>query len=165
MVVAYMASKGRTRIAFIDGPRRFKYSRYRLEGFLKGLADAGLEANPNFIAQLPELSYDAALSVATQMLNLPERPDAVFAASDVFASAMVKVARRRGLRIPDDIGIIGFDNTNVSIMCEPSLTTVNQPQYQMGFIACEMLIEQIKNPKTLPRQIMLDVELIIRESL
>ncbi|MDD2533105.1 MAG: LacI family DNA-binding transcriptional regulator [Eubacteriales bacterium] len=165
MVTEYLASKGKKRIAFIDGPRRYKYSRYRLEGFLKGLEQVGLEANPNFIAQLPELSYDAALSVATQMLSMTVRPDAIFTASDVIAGATLKVARRMGLRIPEDLGIIGFDNTNVAIMCEPALTTVKQPQYQMGFIACEMLIEKIKNPLTPPRQVMLDVELIIRESM
>lgn len=164
-VVDYIVSKGRQKIAFINGPLRYKYARYRLEGFYKGLEQAGIQPNPGWIAQLPEFSYDAALSVATQILSQADRPDAVFTSSDVFAGAVVKVARRMKLKIPDDLGVIGFDNTNISIMCEPAITTVKQPQYQMGFIACEMLIEQINNNTAAPRQILLDVELIIRESL
>ncbi|MDD2459057.1 MAG: LacI family DNA-binding transcriptional regulator [Eubacteriales bacterium] len=164
-VVNYIVSKGRRKIAFINGPLRYKYARHRLEGFYRGLEQAGIVPNPGWIVQLPEFSYDAALSIATQLLSQPDRPEAIFASSDVFAGAVVKAARRLGLSIPQDLGVIGFDNTNISIMCEPAMTTVKQPQYQMGFIACEMLIEQINNRSIQPRQIMLDVELIIRESM
>lgn len=164
-VVDYMVSKGKRRIALINGPIRYKYSRKRLEGFLEALSQANIIAEPNLIVQLPEFSYDAAVSVATQLLSMTERPDAIFATSDVFAVAAIKAAKRLGLKIPEDLGVIGFDNTNISLMCEPTLTTVKQPQYQLGFLACEMLIEQIRNIQMAPRQIMLDAELIIRESL
>ena len=85
--------------------------------------------------------------------------------SDVFAVAAIKAAKRLGISIPKDLGVIGFDNTNISIMSEPALTTVKQPQYQLGFLACEMLIEQMHSESFAPRQIMLDAEIIIRESL
>jgi LacI family repressor for deo operon, udp, cdd, tsx, nupC, and nupG len=117
------------------------------------------------MVQVPEFSYDAAVSIATQLLSMPERPDAIFAASDVFAVAAIKAAKRLGIAIPRDLGIIGFDNTNISVMSEPALTTVKQPQYQLGFLACEMLIEQMHSENFAPRQIMLDAEIIIRESL
>ena len=65
---------------------------------------------------------------------MPERPDAIFAASDVFAVAAIKAAKRLGIAIPRDLGVIGFDNTNISVMSEPALTTVKQPQYQLGLL-------------------------------
>ncbi len=164
-VVNYIISKGKQRIAMINGPLKYKYARKRQAGFIKGLEESGMTPVPNLIVQVPEFSYDAAVSIATQLLSMPERPDAIFAASDVFAIAAIKAAKRFGISIPKDLGVIGFDNTNISVMSEPTLTTVKQPQYQIGFLACEMLVEQIHAPHIAPRQIMLDVEIIIRESL
>ena len=164
-VVEYILSKGRRRIAMINGPIKYKYARKRQEGFIEALKQADIDPAASQIIQLPEFSYDAAVSVATQVLTMHERPDAIFAASDVFAVAIVKAARRLGLEIPKDLGVIGFDNTDISIMSEPALTTVKQPQFQLGFLACEMLIEQIRDMSIAPRQILLNAELIIRESL
>lgn len=164
-VVEYMISKGKRRIALINGPLMYKYARKRQEGFLEALKHANIDPIPSLIVQLPEFSYDAAVSVATQLLSMDKRPDAIFAVSDVFAVAAIKAAKRIGIKIPNDLGIIGFDNTDISIMCEPALTTVKQPQFQLGFLACEMLIEQIRDENIAPKQILLDVELIIRESI
>lgn len=164
-VVNYIVSKGKRRIALINGPIKYKYARKRQEGFLDALKQHNIEIDPSLVIQLPEFSYDAAVSMATQLLSTTERPDAIFAVSDVFAVAVVKAAKRIGLRIPEDLGVIGFDNTDISVMCDPTLTTVKQPQYQMGFLACEMLIEKIRNENIAPKQIMLDTELIVRESL
>ena len=163
-VVNYLLSKGIRKPALINGPKKYKYSRKRQEGFISALKQAGIDPISNFIIQLPEFSYDAAISVATKLLSAEERPDAIFGASDVFALAAIKAAKHLGLRIPEDLGVIGFDNTDISIMSDPPLTTVKQPQFQLGFIACEMLIEQIQDPSVKPRQIMLDVELIVRET-
>lgn len=164
-VVEYIVSKGKRKIALINGPLMYKYARKRKEGFIKTLEELNIDIPPSYIVQLPVFSYDAAVSVATQLLSMEDRPDAIFAVSDVFAVAAIKAAKRMGLKIPEEIGIIGFDNTDTSIMCDPPLTTVKQPQFQMGFLACEMLIEQISNENTQPRQLLLDVELIVRESL
>ena len=164
-VVNYILSKGKRRIALINGPLKYKYARKRQDGFIEALHAAGITPVSNLIVQVPEFSYDAAVSIATQLLSMAERPDAIFAASDVFAVAAIKAAKRLGISIPKDLGIIGFDNTNISVMSEPALTTVKQPQYQLGFLACEMLIEQMHAPHIAPRQIMLDAEIIIRESL
>lgn len=164
-VVEYIVSKGKKKIALITGPLMYKYSRKRKEGFIQTLKELNITIPSSYIVQLPVFSYDAAVSVATQLLSTEDRPDAIFAVSDVFAAAAVKAAKRMGLKIPEEIGIIGFDNTDTSIICDPPLTTVKQPQFQMGFLASEMLIEQIGNENTPPKQLLLDVELIVRESL
>ena len=165
LVVDYIVSKGITRIALLNGPMKYKYSRKRQEGFVKGLKKHNIEVDPYLLAPLPVFSYDAAVSLSTQLLTSPSPPKAIFAVSDVFAVAAVNAAKRLGLKIPEDLGVIGFDNTETSVMCTPPLTTVKQPQYQMGFLASEMLIEQINNPNTVPKHIMLKTELIIRESI
>ena len=161
----FIISKGKKDIALINGPQIYKYARNRQKGFIAALEEAGMKVNPDFIVHLPEFSYDAAFSIATQLLSMKERPDAIFAVSDVFAVAAIKAAKKLRLEVPEDIGVVGFDNTNISIIAEPSLTTVRQPQFQMGFLACEMLLEKINNEKTSPKQILLDVEIIVRESI
>ena len=96
-VVDYILSKGRRRIALINGPLKYKYARKRQEGFLLALEEAGITPVSNFIVPVPEFSYDAAVSIATQLLSMPERPDAIFAASDVFAVASINAAKRLGI--------------------------------------------------------------------
>ncbi len=161
----YIISKGKKNIALINGPNAYKYARNRQKGFIAALEEEGLKCNSNFVVQLPVFGYDAAFSIATQLLSMEERPDAIFAVSDVFAVAAIKAAKKLGLRVPEDIGVVGFDNTDISIISEPSMTTVKQPQFQMGFLAGEMLLEKINNTDVPPKQIMLDVEIIVRESI
>jgi DNA-binding LacI/PurR family transcriptional regulator len=164
-VVKNILSKGKDKIALINGPLMYKYARKRKEGYLLALEEAGIEPTPSYIVELPVFSYGTAFSMATQMLSMEDRPNGIFAVSDVFAVAAMKAATSLNLRIPEDVGIVGFDNTVFSIMCDPPLTTVKQPQYQMGFLACEMLIEQINDKNTATKQLLLEVELIMRKTL
>ncbi|MEA4894554.1 MAG: LacI family DNA-binding transcriptional regulator [Oscillospiraceae bacterium] len=164
-LVEMMISRGKRRIALINGPLRFKYARLRREGYLAALRDAGIEQDESLIINLPEISYASAFSVVTQLLNSNNPPDSCFAVSDILAAAALKAAKRSGLRVPEDFGIVGFDNTFVSTICDPSITTVSQPCYQMGFLACELLSEKMMDPLTPPKQLLLETELIIRDSL
>lgn len=160
----YLISTGHRQIAFISSEYRIRHIREREKGFMEAMKNNNLTINPNFIIRLHDTTYTSALSAATQLLSLPSRPDAVFATSDVYAAATHKAARNMGLRIPDDIAISGFDNTLISQVPDPSITTINQPRYEMGYIAFERLIEQISNPKIKPQTIILDTELLIRQS-
>ncbi len=164
-LVEFMFSRGKRKICLINGPRVFKYARQRKAGYEAAFHEAGIPLDPEWMIEISDINFDSALSVITQLLNREEKPDSFFAISDVFAAAAIKAARRAGLRVPEDIGVVGFDNTYVSMMCEPSLTTVNQPQFQLGFIACELLMERINNPQIAQRHILLETELIIRESI
>ena len=98
------------------------------------------------------------------MLEKDDRPDAIFACSDIYGMAAINAAHQLGLKVPEELSIIGFDNTNTSSMTEPSLTTVAQPIAQMGAQACELLIEKIRDQKSPSQQIILDTELVIRNS-
>ena len=164
-ILEFILSKNKKRIALINGPLQFKYARLRDKAYRDALSEAGLPIDPSIIINVSEMDYNYNISMAMQLLNTDHLPDAIFAASDVFAVAAMKAAKRLGLSVPKDIGIVGFDNSFIASMCEPPLTTMNQPKKQMGFLACETLISQINNPTAAKKQMLLETELIIRESI
>lgn len=117
------------------------------------------------VANVTEMGFDSSLAVARQMLLASERPDAILAASDMYASAVVKAATSEGIRIPDDLALIGFDNTYISQMSHPSVAAVSLPRFQLGYMACEVLSERIMNPASdEPRHFLLETELVLRDS-
>jgi LacI family repressor for deo operon, udp, cdd, tsx, nupC, and nupG len=162
--VNHLIAMGRKRIAFLNGPLSFKYARDRLLGYNKALTDANIPIQPELVVQLEEINYDMALSTAYQMLNSDKRPDAFFCCSDVYAAAAIKAAKKLDLSVPKDISVVGFDNIDISSMCSPSITTVNQPRYQMGLLSCDMLIERVRDKTISKSNIVLETELIVRES-
>lgn len=162
--VNYLISTGCQKIGLMNCNINFKYAQHREKGYYRALRQAGLTANPDWIVHISTISYQLAYSNALHILSLPDRPDAVFACSDVFALAVVNAAGKLGLKVPDDLSVIGFDNVYLSAMCDPAITTIEQPSFQLGLQACELLLEKIKFPNTPFRQIILDTELIVRES-
>lgn len=101
---------------------------------------------------------------ALKKAEIEPRPNAFFVASDIFAAAVIRAAKRFKLNVPKDIMVVGFDNIEFSTMTCPSITTVNQPRLQLGYTACEMLLEMMENPSSSPKSLILDAELVIRES-
>ena len=158
--------RGRRRIALINGPDRYKYARHRYLGYADALRRAGLTVDGALVANVTEMGFDSSLAVARQMLLASERPDAILAASDMYASAVVKAATSEGIRIPDDLALIGFDNTYISQMSHPSVAAVSLPRFQLGYMACEVLSERIMNPASEePRHFLLETELVLRDSI
>ncbi|MFA6774995.1 MAG: LacI family DNA-binding transcriptional regulator [Sphaerochaetaceae bacterium] len=162
--VEHLISLGKRKIAFINGPLAYKYARDRLNGYRSALLAASLPVDVEWIIQLGEINYDMALSAAYQMLNSEDRPDGFFTSSDVYAAAVVKAAKRAGLRVPEDVAVVGFDNIEISSMCTPSITTVSQPRYQMGLLSCDLLCERISSTSLPLKNMYLETELIVRES-
>lgn len=160
----YLIASGKNKIAFINGPLTYKYARDRRNGFLDALSNADLVIPKNWLIQLPEVNYDMAYAATCQLLTAEVIPNAFFTASDTLAAAVIRAAKRYGYQVPKDIMVVGFDNIDLSSMFSPTITTVSQPKFQMGFSACEMLLEKISNPNFATKSILLDTELIIRES-
>jgi len=160
----YILSTGRQKIAMINGPLRYKYARDRRDGYERTLEAAGIELPKKWIIQLPEVNYEMAYSAACQLLNSEFRPNAFFVVSDVFAAAVIRAAKRHGLHVPRDIVVVGFDNVDIAIMSNPSITTISQPKFQLGYTACELLVEKLSHPDVASQSMLLDTELIIRES-
>lgn len=162
--VKYLISTGRKKIGLINSNSSFKYARHREKGYTIALEEANFEINPSWIVHLSTINYSMAVSNIRHILTLPNRPDALFACSDVFAVAAVNVATELGLNVPEDVSIIGFDNIDLSVMCNPPITTIEQPCFQLGYQSCELLLEKIKNPSVEAKQILLNTELIVRGS-
>lgn len=162
--VKYLISTGCRRIGFVNCSLKYKYARHRREGYLRALQDAALEWNPEWYVSIPTIDYTLAYSAVLQTLNTGNAPDAFFTCSDVFAAATINAAQRLGIRVPEDLSVIGFDNIETSRMTLPAITTIAQPGFQMGQQACSMLVEKILNPDQPDRHMLLGTELVIRGS-
>lgn len=162
--VKYLISTGCTKIGFVNCSLMYKYARHRREGYLRALEDAGLAFNPEWYVTVPSVNYTLAYSSILQTLNSDSLPDAFFTCSDVYAAATINAAQNLGIRIPEDLSVIGVDNVEASRMTHPTITTISQPGFHMGQQACSILAEKIASPNSPHRQILLSTELIIRES-
>jgi LacI family transcriptional regulator len=159
--VSYLLHTGRRRVAAVNGPRNMIAGIDRYQGYLDALGEHGLHPEPGLVAE-GEFS-DLSGYVAMKQL-LPQRPDAVFVASDAMAFAAMRAIHEAGLRIPEDIAVVGFDDIPAAATSSPPLTTVRQPVARTGALAAETLIDIIEHPGQEPRHIVLSTELVIRES-
>jgi len=159
----YLITLGHRRIGFITGSIDLGCSQDRLKGYRSAL-------RTHHIAETPELVYEGTFfqpdgyAGACALLDLPDHPTAIFASNDVMAMGVMDAIRNRGLRIPDDISVVGFDNIPQSAMVYPPLTTVQQPLEQMGRVAAQMLISILNNAEKDTSRIELPTELIVRGS-
>ena len=160
----YIISTGHKRIAFLNGGLWHRFARYRYEGFMEAMQNAGLEVPANWIINLPRMEYDSACAAATQLLSGKEIPDAIFAASDTMAIAAINVARHLKLRIPEDLVVVGFDDESIASMSNPTLSTVSVPTYQIGFTAMEVLMDKIRCEDNVDKHILFNPRLVIRAS-
>ncbi len=160
----YLLSLGHKKIAIILGPySQEQRVRKRLDGYEEALKESNLEPDSRYIIEtVPTLFEGKAAMERLLDLNVP--PTAVFAASDVLAMGAIKAARDRNLRVPEDISIAGFDNIDHASYCNPPLTTVKIPAYEMGDLATQLLMKNIENDNRNHTRYCLDTEIIIRES-
>lgn len=162
--VNHLIAQGHKRIAFMSGSLKYRDNFVRQEGYLHALRAAKIEPTTRWIVNLPEINYNMAYSSAAQLLSQAYRPNAFFAISDLYACAIINAAKRLGLRVPEDVMVIGYDNVDYATISSPPITSVNTPKYQMGYTASELLIDRIQNLNSTTQHINLQSELIIRES-
>lgn len=161
--VVHLAEQGRTRIATIHGTLDLTSGRDRLEGYRDGLRAAGLAHDPTL-----EVAGDfSAVSAAAAMRSLLERHpdiDGVFAASDSMAATALVVLGESGRRVPEDVAVVGFDDTPTATASRPALSTVRQPIEAMGREMARLLLQRVDAPGAPPQRIIFPTELIVRES-
>ncbi len=157
---------GHRRIGFITGNPNLSASAQRLEGYREALDAAGISADPALIAE-GLYTYRSGLDAAEQLLDLDVPPTAIFSSNDDMAAATVAVAHRRGLDVPGDLTVCGFDDTTLSTAIWPELTTIHQPIADMARAAVELLVGTIRRQRggegLTPQQV-LDFTLIRRQS-
>jgi LacI family transcriptional regulator len=159
----YLIELGHRRIGFITGTLDLGCSRDRLAGYEAALAERGWSIDPALIRE-GDFQQPAGFACAQALLAAPERPTAIFASNDVMAFGVMEAVRDRGLRIPDDVSIIGFDDIPQAATVNPPLTTVRQPLAEMGARATRMLLTLIHNLDQATQRIELPTELIVRAS-
>lgn len=163
-VTEFLIQGGHKRIAHITDRLHLKYSRDRISGYRQVLQEN--ELYDPLLVQVGEGEYtfEAGYKLTQKLLSLENPPDAIFASVDEMAIGAIKAIRANGLRVPEDISVVGFNDTEIAAVFEPSLTTISQPQNKIGQIAMEMLLRMMNNEPLARRQILLEDKLIIRES-
>ncbi|MBU3077942.1 LacI family DNA-binding transcriptional regulator [Sphingomonas quercus] len=163
----HIAALGHRRIGFIIGNPNQTASERRLQGFRDAMAEAGLEAPDALIGQ-GLFTYRSGLDAAEHLLDAAEPPSAIFASNDDMAAATVAVAHRRGLDVPGDLTVCGFDDTALATTIWPELTTIHQPITDMSRTAVELLVRQIRGRRAgrpeISSHLLLDFTLVRRQS-
>ncbi|SAK90897.1 LacI family transcription regulator [Caballeronia hypogeia] len=164
-VVRYLVAKGHRRIALINSGQGYLYGRQRLAGYRDALSDAGLHANPAWQIELDSLDYEAGARATAQLIALGDvRPSAIFAVSDTLAIGVMNGVRNAGLRVPEDVAVVGFDDIAVAAHVDPPLTTVLQPMQRLGETAAELLLKRLRDPRVEVPGVLLPHRLIERRS-
>ncbi|MFE5710759.1 LacI family DNA-binding transcriptional regulator [Streptomyces sp. NPDC056501] len=163
--VAHLAARGRRGIATITGPLDMYVARCRLDGYREGLADAGLAPDEELVAN-GDFTEEGGRRAMRELLDRRPALDAVFAASDVMAAGARAVLRAAGRRVPEDVALVGVDDSAVARHMDPPLTSVRQPIEEMGRTMARLLLQEIAAPSEQdeqPRR-MLPTELVVRAS-
>lgn len=166
-LAAYQAVKhlirlGHKKIAMINSDEKFLYARQRRSGYDKALNEFQIPIREDWIYHTTQLDFYDGIQAMRTLLQLREKPSAVFAVSDTLAIGALKEIKANALKVPEDIAVVGFDNISFSNMTNPTLTTIAQPMYKLGCTAATMLLKRIQNERI--ENMILEHELIIRDS-
>lgn len=161
----HLIDRGCKRIAHIGGPLNLQIYQNRQNGYQKAVEEAGLEFDSTLIIN-NSLTREDGTKATNQLLELDEMPDAIFCANDTTALSATIAIKEKGLRIPEDIAIVGFSNEPFSELVTPSISTIKQPGYEMGQKAAQLIIKQInaKANKVDFETFVMPTELIVRDS-
>ncbi|RKN39590.1 LacI family DNA-binding transcriptional regulator [Micromonospora endolithica] len=163
LATRHLLELGHRRIAVVSGPRDVLCSRARTAGFRSAHEEAGIPVDPQLV-RYGTFSAGTGLEHGLHLLSLPDRPTAIFAGSDMQAIGVLRAARQRGLRVPEDLSVIGYDNLPLAAWTTPALTTVNQPLRDMAGVAIQMLLVLTRRNELATSRIDLVTELVVRES-
>ena len=162
-ITEHLIKLGHKRVAHITGPMKVILSRDRLKGYKQAMKAYGLEIDPLLITE-GDFYYETGYDLMLKLMSINNPATAIFAANDEMAIGAIKAIQSQGLKVPEDIAIVGFDNIKMSAIFSPSLTTIGQPMYKIGEKAMNLLLDLIRGKKLRKNQFVLDDKLIIRES-
>lgn len=159
----HLLKLGHRRVGFLGGRPGLESSRLREEGYRTALANAGIPVDPGLM-RVGGYRRESAHEPARELLSLPQRPTAIFAANDLSAMATMEAAGELGLTVPDDLSVVGFDNVPESALTIPPLTTVSQQLQRMGSEAVDLLIHLLDGTVERSSHVCLPTELVERSS-
>lgn len=163
MAVEHLVSLGHRRIAFIHGSFATGQSAERQNGYLEGLRAAGIEPDPALMV-IGNFNPHEVYAVTPALLDLPDPPTAIFAANDGMALNVLEVLRTRGLSVPGDISVVGFDDMPLASYAQPPLTTLRQPSHEIAVRAVHRLLGMIDGEPFDPTRETIGAELVVRQS-
>lgn len=160
----HLIQQGCKRIAHLGGARHRNVYRDRREGYLAALEKYNIPIDEDLILENDVLSSEEGHKMARHLLSLGVPPDGVFSANDTAAVSVIQSARELGIRVPEHLAVIGFNNDPVATIIDPPLSTVSHPAIEMGMLAAQKVLNSDENKIVRSQTIMLETELIIRES-
>lgn len=161
--VAYLLEKGNKRVAYVTGPTNDPINQKKLAGYRRALETHGLTYEEELVIE-GDNSYDSGIEAYEKIAELAEKPTAVFAGTDEMALGVIHSAQDHGVRIPDQLEVIGFDNTRLATMVRPRLTTVMQPMYDIGAVAMRLLTKYMNKENVENHIVVLPHRIEYRES-
>ena len=159
----HLLSRGHRRIGAITGPSAMKATTDRRRGYHAALAAAGIMPDPELEVE-GNFELSGGVVGAQQLLDLPEPPTAIFAFNDNMAIGVMQAARARGMRVPEDLSVVGFDDLDEAAIVTPALTTIRQPLAEMGRIAVSLLTRLLDNQRLEALHVELGTRLVVRDS-
>ena len=159
----HLLSRGYKRIAFLSDGEKELFNQDRLEGYCTALRAAGIEPEPEYIIHTASSLANGKRCIE-KLLSRDEAPDAVICGDDKLALAALRTAKAAGLRVPEDFGVLCFDNTEVTELAEPGLTAVDVDTFELGRLAAENLLHLIEKPDSGAKQSRLTTKVIERQS-
>ncbi|MGW7202881.1 LacI family DNA-binding transcriptional regulator [Streptomyces sp. NPDC054837] len=161
--VSHLLARGRRTVATISGPLDMDVARSRLQGWREALEKAGHQATDRLVASADFTEEGGEAAMRSLLERAPEL-DALFVASDVMAAGALAELRRQGRSVPDDVAVVGFDDSIIARHTNPPLSTVRQPVEEIGAMIGHILLEEIGDPDRPRRRVTLPTELVVRES-
>lgn len=161
--VSYLLKKGHKRIAFLSETFQNAMGRARYEGYVEALKEHHVPIDDHLIMEIYP-TYEMALKGTRTLLSLSERPTAIFAANDEMAVGAIHAIQDQGLKVPQDIEVVGFDNTRIAEMVRPRLTSVVQPMYDIGAVSMRLLTKLINQEEVQNLEVVLPHRIEFRQS-
>ncbi len=162
-MVTYLVSQGHRRIGMISGLKDNLHSMARQDGYKQALENAGIAFDEELVVE-GDFSFWSGFNAVKHFVNMDEQPTALFCANDEMAIGALKGLKEKGLKVPDNISVTGFDDLDMANYCDPPLTTIRQPAVRMGEEAAELLFRIIEGEQPKLTEYILPFEIIIRES-
>jgi LacI family transcriptional regulator len=163
LATRHLIDRGHRAIACIAGPEGVKLSSDRIAGYRQALDDAGIAIQPQLILE-GDFQYQSGYNAAQGLFGNQSAPTAIFACNDLMAIGVYRFAHEKGLRIPEQLSIVGFDDIRLAAYSQPPLTTIRQSKHTMGSSAAKLLLERMTQRDLAPRLEVLETQLIIRQS-
>ncbi|MFL9832268.1 LacI family DNA-binding transcriptional regulator [Flavobacterium sp. ST-87] len=163
----HLIEQGCTRIGHLTAGSKFgNLYTERMRGYLDALKKHNLSESKELIVDLQTVTYTEGVKASNKLLSLKTPPDGIFASGDIMAVSAIQSAKKKGMRVPEDIAIIGFNNDPISEIIDPNLSTITHPAAKMGQISAEIILKNIKSPKKedVKEITFLNTEVLIRES-